>query len=247
MTYILLSVLGILAGFTSGFFGIGGGSILIPCLMFTGLSFKQAVGISVVQMMFSSIFGSFLNHKQKTLNIQDGIYLGIGGALGALGSGFILKILSEKILIATFAFMLFLSIYRFFKAPLQSEDKEVASPFLYFVIGFIVALIAVSIGVGGAIFLTPLLIGFLHVDMKKAVSLGLFFIVFSSIFGFISLSMNNLINYQHGFLVGTLSLIGAYFGVKLSKKIERPLQKKLLLTLYIAMFIIMVSKLIEKL
>ncbi len=247
MIYLSLSFLGILAGFASGFFGIGGGSILIPILMFFGFTFKQSVGISVVQMMFSSIFGSLLNHKQKTLNVKDGIYLGIGGSFGALGSGFVLKMLNEKILIATFTCMLFLSIYRFFKAPLKTENREISSPLLYFIIGFSVALIAVSLGVGGAIFLTPILVGFLHVDIKKAVSLGLFFIVFSSIFGFVSLSLNNLINYQYGFLVGILSLIGAFFGVKVSNKIDRLLQKRLLLGLYIVMFLLMFGKFVEKL
>lgn len=247
MTYLVLIFSGVLAGFASGFFGIGGGSILIPILMFAGFSFKEAVGISVVQMLFSSLFGSFLNHKKKVLNIKDGVYLGMGGSFGALGSGFVVKIVDEKVLIGTFAFMLLFSMYRFFASPLAVQKSEKNSPILYFALGFFVGIIAISLGVGGAIFLTPIMVGFLHVDIKKAVSMGLFFVVFSSVSGFISMSINGLIDYKYGFILGFSSLIGAYFGTKISHSIDKKLQKKLLLALYVIMFVMVVGEFIQNL
>ncbi len=56
-----LAIFGIITGFTSGFFGIGGGTILVPLLLATGFVMKEAVAISIMQMVFSSISGSFLN------------------------------------------------------------------------------------------------------------------------------------------------------------------------------------------
>ena len=50
-----LIVFGLITGFTSGFFGIGGGSILIPMLLLVGFVMKEAVAISIMQMVFSSI------------------------------------------------------------------------------------------------------------------------------------------------------------------------------------------------
>lgn len=247
MTFLLLSILGVLAGIASGFFGIGGGSIIVPILMAFGFGIKEAVGISVVQMVFSSVYGSFLNHKQGLLRLKDGIFLGIGGAVGAFGSGFVVKLIPEWILVATFAFTLLFSIFRFFKSPLGAEKSEKNSPILFFVAGAFTGVIAISLGIGGAIFLTPIMVGFLHVDIKKAVSMGLFFVVFSSISGFLSMSLNGLINYKIGLILGVSSLIGAYFGTKLSFKIEKKLQKKLLLILYIIMFIAVLTELLETL
>lgn len=246
MEYLLFGFLGILAGFASGFFGIGGGSVLVPVLVFFGYGIKEAVGISVMQMVFSSVFGSFLNHKHGFLKLKDGIFLGIGGAIGAFGSGFLVRYIPEWVLILTFAFTLVLSIYRFFKVPLNANESEASSPILFLVIGVFVGLIAISLGIGGAIFLTPILVSFLHVDIKKAISMGLFFVVFSSISGFISMSLHGLINYKMGLLLGVFSLIGAYFGTKLSHKIDKKKQKRFLLILYILMLAIISAELLKK-
>ena len=66
-----LAFVGIFVGFLSGFFGIGGGTILVPILLALGFDMKSAVGISVTQMVFSSLFGSFLNLRKGVLKIVD--------------------------------------------------------------------------------------------------------------------------------------------------------------------------------
>lgn len=245
MTFLLLLVLGVLAGFGSGFFGIGGGSIIVPILVFFGFSMKDAIGISVMQMVFSSIFGSFLYHKKGTLRFKDGLYVGIGGGIGAFGSGFVIKLIPEHILVITFASMLLFSIYRFFASPLIAEKGEKGSALLYFILGILIGIVSISLGIGGALFLTPVMVGFLNVDIKKAISMGLFFVVFSSIFGFISMSLNGLIDYKLGLTLGFSSLIGVYFGTKYSHNIDKSLQKKLLLVLYIVMFFIIIAEIIK--
>ncbi len=54
---ILLILVGASVGTLSGFFGIGGGMILIPLLLLIGVDIKSAIGISIVQMVFSSFYG----------------------------------------------------------------------------------------------------------------------------------------------------------------------------------------------
>ena len=112
---MLIAILvGIFVGFLSGFFGIGGGTILIPILLFFGFSFKEAIGISVTQMMLSSIFGSYLNYKKGLLKIKSGLSLAIGGAIGASFSGLIIKHTSKEILGAIFLGLVLIAIIRFF-------------------------------------------------------------------------------------------------------------------------------------
>jgi len=92
ITAIIIGIIiGIFVGFFSGFLGIGGGTVLVPVLLFLGFGFKEAIGISVTQMMLSSIYGSYLNYKKGLLKIKNGLSLALGGALGAALSGFIVK------------------------------------------------------------------------------------------------------------------------------------------------------------
>ena len=70
MTLILL---GVLTGIMSGFFGVGGGTILVPLLLLYGFDMKSAVAISIMQMVFSSIYGSFLNSRQNKKSSKMGL------------------------------------------------------------------------------------------------------------------------------------------------------------------------------
>mgnify|MGYP003591179756 CR=1 FL=1 len=242
-----LVLLGVVVGIASGFFGIGGGTILVPSLIYLGFDIKTAIGISVMQMIFSSMFGSYINYKAGVLQLDSGIYLGFGALLGAALSGFIVKALPPIALLILFATILLLSIYKFFTAPLEPKNSPNESKWLLFVVGIVIGAIAISTGTGGAIFLTPVLVGFMHWDIKKAVGTTLFFIIFGSISGFISLSANGLVDYDAGVAVGIGSLVGVYFGVKLSHHVSKKVQKRALLSLYIVMFILTLNKILHEL
>jgi len=102
-----------------------------------------------------------------------------------------------------------------------------------------------SIGVGGAIMLTPILAGILFYELKYASSLGLFFVMFSSVAGFISLSLNAVMLYKEGVVVGIASLIGVYIGINIKNKTNLTSYKKYLLILYIFIFVSVVYKIIK--
>ncbi len=237
-----LVAVGILVGFLSGFFGIGGGTILVPILLFLGYDIKEAVGISVTQMMFSSLFGSYLNFKKSIFKIHEGLALGVVGALGALGSGYFLTLVSSRFLEYLFLAFILFAMYRFYKAPHTPKESRQIPPTTIFLVGIVVGLLAISIGVGGSILITPILVGFFHMDVKKAAPMGLFFVIFSSVSGFVSLSLFGHIDYLHGFLVGVSSLFGVYFGIKLAHAMHRERFKKLLYLIYVVILALVVKK-----
>ena len=240
---VILSILGIFIGFLSGFFAIGGGTMLVPALLMLGYDIKYAIGISVTQMVFSSLYGSYLNYKKGTLNLKNSISVGIGGFFGAANSGYIVSHLSSYTLTLIFLSFVFLAIYKFFKSPHVSDEKEINNNLLLFVIGYLVGTMSISVGIGGALLITPILVGFLHFPLKKALSSALFFVIFSSVSGFASLAYNGFVHYKEGFLVGIFSLVGVYFGIKLSHKTEHKRHKKLLLIFYVVIMLLILKKL----
>ncbi len=237
---------GLFIGVLSGFFGIGGGTILIPMLLMMGYDIKSAVGISVTQMVFSSLYGSWLNHKKGFLNLKEGLVIGAGGFLGALGSGWLVSAVDELVLESMFLSVILFALYRFFKAPeyAKSKNGHELSAAVLVAVGAAIGLFSISMGIGGSILLTPILVGLLHYPLKKAVSAGLFFVVFSSISGFLSLSLAGHVDYLHGVMVGVASLVGVYFGIRLSAVTGHKRHKSALIVLYIVIFGLMFKKVI---
>ncbi|WP_456322507.1 sulfite exporter TauE/SafE family protein [Hydrogenimonas sp.] len=244
---LLLVAVGVAIGGMSGFFGIGGGTMLVPTLMMLGFDIKSAIGISVMQMVFSSLYGSWINHRKGHLDLGEGMVIGLGGSLGALGSGWLVKIVPSIVLEVAFVGVVAFALYRFFKAPAHIDENlghDLPKPVL-FMVGAVIGLLAISMGIGGSILLTPILVGLLHYPLKKAVSAGLFFVVFSSVSGFVSLSITGHIDYWHGFLVGISSLAGVHIGIHMASRTGHKRHKSALVVLYIVILSLMLKKILE--
>ena len=56
------------------------------------------------------------------------------------------------------------------------------------------------------------------------------------------MSLNGLVNFKYGIMLGFGSLLGVYFGIKLSNRVNKKLQKNLLLALYSLMLLFMLKK-----
>ena len=212
---IELILIGTFIGTMSGFFGIGGGMILVPILLVVGFDIKDAIGISIVQMVFSSVFGSYLNHKKGSLVIGEGIFVGLGGFVGGYIGAYVTNYVSDTILQFLFFGILIFALFRLFFSKNHTDDTQTKSlsKVLLFVIGSTIGIFSISLGIGGSIILTPLLVGVLHYPIKKAVSAGLFFVVFSSIAGMLSRLTTGNIDFNHGLIVAFASLVGVTLGI----------------------------------
>ena len=238
-----LAGFGIVTGFISGFFGVGGGMILVPMLLMVGYVMKEAVAISIMQMVFSSIYGSFLNAQKAKDVVKDGMVIGTGGFIGGLQSGYIVSKVSNEFLQYLFIAILIFSIVRIFYSPAEPEgERKSHNKVTLLIIGFFIGIVAMSIGVGGSILLTPILVGFMKYDLKSATALGLFFVIFSSIAGFTSISLHGNMLYTEGAIVGIASLIGVYFGIKAKHIVKSTSYKQYILILNIIILIAMLYK-----
>ena len=99
-----------------------------------------------------------------------------------------------------------------------------------------------TIGVGGSIILVPILVGFLHVPLKKAISAGLFFVVFSSVSGLISHTLSSNVDFRSGIIIGSASLIGVYVGIMLKDAVDERLQRNLLVTFYLSVVLYLIQR-----
>lgn len=228
-----LAGLGIVVGIVSGFFGIGGGTILVPALLYLGFDMKTAVGISVLQMLMASVFGSYLNFRRGTLDVTMVLLLGLGGFAGAQLSSVVIELADARVLEALFLLFVVLALGRiYFKVDVPGGRIN-AHPVVLFGVGALIGLFCISVGVGGSILLVPILVGFFHVPIKTAISAGLFFVVFSSLSGVISLTLGGQIDYATGIAIGLSSMVGVWLGIRLKHRSSDMLQKRFLMLFYL--------------
>ncbi len=241
---IELLLVGVFIGTMSGFFGIGGGMILVPILLAIGFEIKDAIGISIVQMVFSSVFGSYLNHKKGSLIVGEGIFVGLGGFVGGYIGGAVTEYIPDSVLQFTFFGLLLFALFRLFFSKNHEDDTQTKTlnKGLLFAIGLGIGIFSITLGIGGSIILTPLLVGLLHYPIKKAVSAGLFFVVFSSVAGMISRLSTGTIDFTNGLVVAVASLVGVALGIWLKDHVTSKNHKMALLVLYVFALGMLVKK-----
>lgn len=83
--FFLLGI-GAAIGFISGLFGVGGGFLLTPMLLFAGVPAPVAVASVTAQVVASSTSGALSYFRRGAMDIKMGFYLVFGGLFGsALG------------------------------------------------------------------------------------------------------------------------------------------------------------------
>ena len=80
----LLLALGALVGFVSGLFGIGGGFLMAPVLVFMGVPPAVAVASQANHVVASSASSVLSYSRQGSVDYRMGGIMALGGALGAL-------------------------------------------------------------------------------------------------------------------------------------------------------------------
>jgi len=91
MNYLLAAIIGLASGITSGLFGVGGGIVMVPAMVFF-LSppirdIKQAVGTSLVVIIPTALMGSYKHFTQHNVEWRTALSLAplaiAGSYLGA--------------------------------------------------------------------------------------------------------------------------------------------------------------------
>ena len=73
-------------GFLSGMFGVGGGFLMTPLLIFSGIPPAVAVGTEAAQIVASSVSGAIAQWRRKNVDFKMGTILLAGKARGGLSA-----------------------------------------------------------------------------------------------------------------------------------------------------------------
>ena len=110
---LIILFFGFLVGFMSGLFGVGGGFLMTPLLIFMGIPAATAVGTESVQILGSSVSGAIAHSRKKNIDYEIGIFLLIGGIFGSTIGVILFNFLKESgniDLIINILYVIFLSV-----------------------------------------------------------------------------------------------------------------------------------------
>ena len=107
---ILFIVIGLLAGILSGMFGIGGGVIIVPALMYLcGFSQLKAQGTSLAILLPPAGILAFISYyKRGAVNLQAGILICVFLVIGSVFGAKIANIIPLSILKKAFGILMIL-------------------------------------------------------------------------------------------------------------------------------------------
>ena len=113
-------------GFLSGMFGVGGGFLMTPLLIFSGIPAAVAIGTEAAQIVASSVSGAIAQYQRGNVDVKMGIVLLLGGMLGSVFGVELVKELRQlgqfEIFVAL-SYVIFLGIIGEYLGRLYSEAK----------------------------------------------------------------------------------------------------------------------------
>jgi len=84
LNVLLLAGIGLAIGFLSGMFGVGGGFIMTPLLIFLGVPAAVAVGTGASQIVAASVSSAVGHWRRGNIDMLMGYFLIGGGVFGAI-------------------------------------------------------------------------------------------------------------------------------------------------------------------
>jgi len=217
MQSVIYISIGLFAGFMSGMFGIGGGTVRIPLLNLAGLPLLSAFGINFLVIPFSSFVGAVTHRRNLVKEIV--IYAIVGGVLGEVIGAYSVGFIPTLILAIIFVILCFIVAFGIHSGRIMPKLTQRIKPTKKNIFGssfFVSFITGLRGGSGGQIF--PALFKSFGLDTHKAIATSLTVSIFTA-FGAIPIYWHRgNIPWLLAFYVLIGSIIGARIGSKISLK-----------------------------
>ncbi len=156
-----LAIIGLVIGFFSGLFGVGGGVILVPLLIvFVGFTQRNASGTSLAAVLPTAIAGTIAYASHGSVDWIAGALLAAGAIGGSLLGTWLLHKIPQLVLRWIFVgFLLLVAARLFFLVPDRTALIEF-SPWAIaglLALGVVTGILSGILGIGGGVFVVPAL------------------------------------------------------------------------------------------
>ncbi len=252
---------GCAVGFLAGFFGVGGGILMVPVLIFSyerfGVSWSVlthiAMGTSLFVIVFASLTSAYQHAKQRNVDWRSVFVLGLSSAVTALATTELAAWLSGRHLRIAFGLIVMAAAIRMLTenaAQAQKKLEFLSKPGIPALsgVGLAAGIVAALAGVGGGIVTIPMMYYLLKMPLKLAVGTSSATIVITALFSVVGYILNGIgraglpewslgfVDLQRGAALAIGTILMARVGAYVSFKTHPFLLKKIF-----ALFVILVS------
>jgi len=263
----LFVAVGCLTGFLAGLFGIGGGLLMIPILIFSyehsGVSPSVlthiAFGTSLFVVIFSSLSSAYQHRKQRNIDWRSVFVIGFSSALTALATTRLAAVLSGRYLRAAFALVVITAAVRMLtESKIRAQEKlefssKPSNPGLIGV-GLSVGILSGLGGIGGGIFSIPMMYHFLNMPLRLAIGTSSATVVITALFSVAGYVLNGMgradlpewsfgfVDLSRGVALALGSLLTARTGASVSLRIHPYRLRRLFASFMILVSVYMLVK-----
>jgi uncharacterized protein len=193
--FLLFVPVGCVVGFFAGFFGVGGGILMVPVLVFSyeraGVSSSVlthiAFGTSLFAMVFASIMSAYQHNKQGSIAWRLVFLIGFSSALTAFATARLVAGVSGRFLRVVFALVVIAVGTRLLTERETQAQKRVELPSKPSTAGIvgtgaIAGVVSALAGVGGGLITIPMMYYVLKMPLKLAIGTSSAAIVITALF-----------------------------------------------------------------
>ena len=215
-----LILIGIAVGVASGLFGVGGGIIIVPALVYLlGYDQKLASGTSLLAIVLPALVGVVSYGMRGDVDYLLALLLAVGSIVGAPIGAWLLKRLPKRAVQVVFICFLVLVIVSLFLV-MPSRDAEVHLDVwkgaLIVLVGLVAGVAGGMLGIGGGVIVVPALVILFGASDLVAKGTSLLMIIATGISGTVANIRNRNVDQAGAATLGVAAAVVTPFSVWLS-------------------------------
>lgn len=220
---IVLIVVGMLVGVLSGTFGIGGGTVIVPALVWLGLSQRNAAATSTLAIVPTSISGVISYATGGHVDWLAAVLLFCGMFVGGQIGSWLLSRLPELVLRWIFvAFLVFVVINQVSFVPSRDHQivMTVATGVCLALLGVVIGMLAGLLGIGGGALAVPALSMLFGASDLIARGTSLLAMFPNSITTSVANMKRNLVHVKAALIIGLVAAVTAPLGTWIAGEVS---------------------------
>lgn len=214
--WVWLVLLGLVAGFLSGMFGVGGGILIVPALiLLIKMDPKIATGTSLLAILPVAVVGVVTYSIGGHIDVWIALLMAIGSIGGSQIGTRLLRRISRTALqwaFIGFIVVVIVSLFLVISSRDAVVDIHLWSGAALVLLGFVTGILSGLLGIGGGVIIVPMLVLLFGASDLVAKGSSLLMMIVTSMSGTISNARNRNVDFPAAIVIGIGACLTTAFG-----------------------------------